>query len=187
MLSAFESHEDLLKGEFSNADRRNLMDALGESASKYRLNIYKNGFSCKQESLGLDKVITLVKVALKYLDHSIDLNKRTDNMFHAYNLMTVENDGGVSISYLEEMLEGQVAALSSGYLDSKTCLEILDGMKGSKLFREDQYSYLLYPNKELKGFMERNRIPKQSIEKSSLAMKLVEQSNSKIVDKDINL
>ncbi|MEM6515670.1 MAG: hypothetical protein AAF688_05765 [Bacteroidota bacterium] len=186
MLSAFESHEDLLKGEFSNADRRNLMDALGESASKYRLNIYKNGFSGKQEPLGLDKVITLVKVALKYLDHSIDLNKRTDNMFHAYNLMTVENDGGVSISYLEEMLEGQVAALSSGYLDSKTCLEILDGMKGSKLFREDQYSYLLYPNKELKGFMERNRIPKQSIEKSSLAMKLVEQSNSKIVEKDIN-
>ena len=39
-------------------------------------------------------------------------------MYHAYNLMTVENENEVSISYLSEMLEGQVAALSSGYLSS---------------------------------------------------------------------
>ena len=59
-------------------------------------------------------------------------------MYHAYNLMTVENENEVSISYLSEMLEGQVAALSSGYLSPKQALELLDGLKGSALFRPDQ-------------------------------------------------
>ena len=57
--------------------------------------------------------------------------------------MTVENDKEVSISYLSEMLEGQVAVLSSGYLSSKEALNVLDGLKSSALFRQDQYSYLL--------------------------------------------
>ena len=61
-------------------------------------------------------------------------------MYHAYNLMTVESDTTVSIGYLSEMLEGQVAVLSAGYLSSKEVLAVLDGMKKSKLFREDQYS-----------------------------------------------
>ena len=184
-LNTFQSHEALLNEELSNTQRRTILDELGKAASDYRLKIYDSGFSGKKQDLEIDNIASLVNVALKYLDHSIDANKRTDNMFHAYNLMTVEDDGGISISYLEEMLEGQVAVLSSGYLDSKTCLDVLDGMKNSKLFRKDQYSYLLYPNKELKGFMEKNRIPKQSIEKSKLAMKLVEDGNAKIVEKDI--
>ena len=184
-LASFQAHESKLEGRFSNSQRRQIVDDLGMPASTYRLNIYNNGFSGEKKLLSIDKIISLTQSALNYLDHSIDANKRTDNMYHAYNLMTVEEDGGISISYLEEMLEGQVAALSSGYLDSKTCLAILDGMKTSKLFRKDQYSYLLYPNKELKGFMERNVIPRQSIEKSNLALKLIEDENFSIVEKDI--
>ena len=62
------------------------------------------------------------------------------------------------------MLEGQVAVLSSGYLSAKESLDVLDGLKNSKLFRADQYSYILYPNKELKGFMERNKsVPAEAI------------------------
>jgi len=43
---------------------------------------------------------------LQYLEHSIEANRRDDNLYHAYNLMTVEEDGGVAIPYLDEMLEG---------------------------------------------------------------------------------
>ena len=63
--------------------------------------------------------------------------------------MTVESDNEVSISYLPEMLEGQVAVLSSGYISGKESLELLDALRNSALFRPDQYSYILYPNKEL--------------------------------------
>ena len=57
------------------------------------------------------------------------------------------------------MLEGQVAVLSSGYLSSKENLEVLDALKSSKLFRDDQYSYILYPNKDLGLFLNKNTIP----------------------------
>ena len=63
--------------------------------------------------------------------------------------MTVEPDGGIEINYLPEMLEGQVAVLSSGQLNPKESLAVLDALKASALFREDQYSYILYPNKTL--------------------------------------
>ena len=103
---------------------------------------------------------------MQFLDHSIDANKKKDNLYHAYNLMTVENNKEVSISYLSEMLEGQVAVLSSGYLSSKEALAVLDALKSSKLFRADQYSYILYPNKDLPGFIAKNRIPANKITKS---------------------
>ena len=90
-----------------------------------------------------------INISKTYLEHSIKANKRSDNLYHAYNLMTVNADNSVSISYLSEMLEGQVAVLSSGYLNATETLDVLNALKNSKLFREDQYSYMLYPNKEL--------------------------------------
>jgi hypothetical protein len=60
---------------------------------------------------------------------------------------------------LYEMLEGQVAVLGSGFLLPEEALDVLDALKKSKLFREDQYSYILYPNRELLPFMEKNIIP----------------------------
>ena len=100
--------------------------------------------------------------------------------------MSVTDSDYISIAYLDEMLEGQVAALSSKQLSSKEVLSVLDAMKKSKLFRPDQYSYLLYPNKELKGFIERNTIPKDAVSKSNLLQQLVADANVQIIEKDIN-
>jgi hypothetical protein len=43
----------------------------------------------------------------------------------------------------------------------------------------------LYPNKELLKFLEKNNIPKTSIEKSALLAKLMANANNSIVDKDV--
>jgi hypothetical protein len=91
-------------------------------------------------------------------------------MYHSYNLMSIRNKKEISISYLNEMLEGQVAVLSSGYLSPKDALKLLDSMKKSALFRPDQYSYLLYPNKQLPKFLEKNNIPKEALKESNLSM-----------------
>ena len=64
------------------------------------------------------QIFKFYKITLQFIDHSIKANKRTDKLYHAYNLMTVKNDNEISISYLPEMLEGQVAVLSSGYLSA---------------------------------------------------------------------
>ena len=99
--------------------------------------------------------------------------------------MTVESSKKVSVAYLSEMLEGQVAVLSSGYLSSKAALAVLDGLKNSKLFREDQYSYILYPNKNLPGFIAKNRITDQQVASSKLLKKLVVDDNTQIIEKDV--
>ena len=59
-------------------------------------------------------------------------------------------------------------------------------MKSSKLFRPDQYSYLLYPYKDLKGFIERNTIPEAAISTSKLLQQLVADKNVQIIEKDVN-
>jgi hypothetical protein len=82
------------------------------------------------------------------------------------------------------MLEGQVAVLSSGYLDTEASLAVLDALKASKLFREDQYSYVLYPNKTLPRFLEKNNISPAEISESELLSKLVLEGNKDIILKD---
>ena len=99
--------------------------------------------------------------------------------------MTVENESEVSISYLPEMLEGQVAVLSSGYINGEASLELLDALKSSALFRPDQYSYILYPNKELPRFDVKNNIPEDKVSMSSLLTKLVKDGDRSIIEEDV--
>jgi hypothetical protein len=178
--------EPSLQGKFNNTDRKTILDALGQSASEYRQHVYQNGFWGKKRTISMDGLKRFIDVSLKFIDHSIDANKREDNLYHAYNLMTVENDNEVSISYLSEMLEGQVAVLSSGYLSSKEALHVLDGLKSSKLFRQDQYSYILYPNKDLPKFLEKNTISSDVVSKSELLTSLITANNTQIIKKDCN-
>ena len=181
-----KSFEYVLSGKISDTDRRLILDALGEAGSDYRVAVYTKGFQGTKSVIGLDNLKEFLVTTLKYLDHTIDANKRSDNLYHAYNLMTIKGEDEVSISYLDEMLEGQVAALSSGYIAASDCLSLLDGLKSSKLFRKDQYSYILYPNKELPKFTSKNTIPAKAVEKSKLLMQLLQEGNTEIVEKDIN-
>jgi len=185
IIKAFETHQSLLTSSINDTQRKLILDALGQAASEYRVRIYKKSFTGKKKKVSIKALTKLVTLSLEYLDHSIEANKRSDDLYHAYNLMTVENEQEVSIDYLSEMLEGQVAVLSSGYLSAKETLSVLDGLKNSKLFREDQYSYILYPNKDLPGFIEKNRIPAKAITKSKLLKKLVKKGNTQIVEKDV--
>jgi hypothetical protein len=178
-------NEHLLSGKIDDVSRKNILDRLGKAASEYRYQIYNSGFWGKKRTHSMQGLKNFTKVSLKFIEHAIEANKRSDNLYHAYNLMTIQNNTEVSISYLSEMLEGQVAVLSSGYLSSKENLNVLDGLKKSKLFRHDQYSYLLYPNKELPKFIDKNTIAKEAIAKSELLQNLVAKNNFQIVNKDV--
>jgi len=84
------------------------------------------------------------------------------------------------------MLEGQVAVLSSGFLSAHDSLNVLKALRSSSLYREDQNSYILYPNKQLPGFLEKNFIPEASVKKSELLQKLVEDGNLRLILADVN-
>ena len=186
-MKATLSNQDVLSSpRMTNADRRTILDGLGRAASDYREQIYTSNFAGHKSALKLSDLADFIDSALAYLEHSIAANKRDDGLYHAYNLVTVQSDGGLDITYLPEMLEGQVAVLSSGLLDAEESLSVLDALKASALFREDQYSYILYPNKSLPRFLEKNNIDQDVVAKSPLLSTLVADGNSDIVTQDCN-
>jgi len=178
-------NRNILNDKISDLDRKKILDGLGEAGSEYRLKIYENGFSTHKKDLRKGDLLTFLAVAKEHLEHTIDANKRADKLYHSYNLMTVKNNNEVEISYLPEMLEGQVAVLSSGYISANHSLELLDALKSSSLFREDQYSYILYPNKDLGRFSEKNNIPSKKVIASELLQQLLADGNSQIMEKDV--
>ena len=186
VFKTLEIHKDLLKGSFSEENRKRVLDGLGQAASDYRTEIYDQKFSGYKTAISRHSLLMFTSLSLEYLEHSIRANKRDDNLFHAYNLMTVKNDNSVSVSYLPEMLEGQVAVLCSGYLSSQESLDVLDGLKNSSLFRSDQYSYVLYPNKELPKFVIKNTISKSDVNSSQLLTQLILDGNTQLIVQDGN-
>lgn len=184
VYDTLKENESLLSGSFSDSERMQILKPLLKAASDFRGQIYDRAFSGRKTEISLDSLKDFVNISNKHLEHSIRANRRKDNLYHAYNLITI-NDKSAKISYLNEMLEGQVAVLSSKYLSATMAVEILEAMKQSALFREDQYSYLLYPNKDLPKFINRNTVPKELVGKSSLLQQLIEDGNTHIIERDV--
>ncbi len=175
---------DLAKG-FSDEQRRKFMDAMGQTGSDYRVNFYKNGFSGDASTLDKSALQGFLSLARAYVEQSLKANQRPDNLFHAYNILQLD-DRKTSISHLDEMLEGQVSILSSGLLSSAESMTLLHSLKNSRLYRADQHSYILYPNRNLPGFFSKNCLTEDQIKNIALVAKLVEQKNRELILKDIN-
>jgi hypothetical protein len=122
-------------------------------------------------------------IALRFVDQSIRQNRREDGLYHAYNLVSF-GEGSIRIRHLYEMLEGQVAVLSAGLLEPEENLEVLEALKGSRMFRKDQYSYMLYPDRQLPRFEHKNNISPDQLERSHLLQKLIDVGNGSVLTRD---
>ena len=139
--------------------RRRIRDALGEAFSDYRAAVYAKGFS-ERVDLPVADAVAACRAALAWVDAGLRANRREDGLYHAYNLLAPTEDGaGVEIRRLPEMLEGQVAILSSGLPDAAESRDILERLFRSALYRLDQNSFMLYPERTLPTFLARNAVP----------------------------
>ncbi|MCU0375253.1 MAG: hypothetical protein MUF24_08100, partial [Chitinophagaceae bacterium] len=169
----------------SPATRKAAMDALGKAGSDFRTTVYEQGFSGNTTKVGVDDLLACFAEAINLLEDAIKLNERPDALYHTYNILSYTGSEA-TVSYLSEMLEGQVAVLSSGYLTASQSLAVLDALEKSALYRPDQYSYILYPNKQLPGFLQKNNIPAGFAEGSALLQRLLAEGNYSIAEKDVN-
>ena len=80
------------------------------------------------------EITAFLDLAQEYVEHSLRANQRGDNLYHAYNILHLDH-GRASISHLYEMLEGQVAILSSGLLSGEESLALLQGLRHSSLYQ----------------------------------------------------
>jgi hypothetical protein len=178
-------HRALLGKRISDGDRKRITDELGHAASRYREQIYAKGFSGKLRKLKRSLLINFLNAAREATDTTIRANRRADGLYHSYNLIRLDNPRAISIRRLYEMLEGQVGALSSGLLSPEESLAVLTALKRSAMYRADQHSYLLYPNRELPRFVERNNIPAKQLNRSALLRKLLADGNHQLVERDV--
>ena len=185
VAEALERHSSLLGEPISDRDRKRVLDDLGNAGSDYRAGLYARGFSGRRTPIGIADLIAFCDVALGHIDHSIRANRRDDGLYHAYNLMKVADDG-IAIRRLYEMLEGQMAVLSSGALSARESAALLDALRASRLYRADQNSYVLYPDRKLPGFFEKNNIPAAAIAQSKTLAAMIERGDRRIVARDLN-
>lgn len=148
---------DLNNEPFMNDQlRRIYADRLGRAGEAYRASVYADSKS-GQSRVSAESILDFTRTVTLVLGKSIAANKRSDGLYHAYNLVEFTADGkSVVIEHLYPMLEGQVAVLSSFYLSADEALAVLKAMRQSELYREDQACYMLYPNRQLPSFLTKN-------------------------------
>ena len=178
-------HHRALAGKITDNQRRRMVDDLGRAGSDYRQRLYTGGFCGRKTTVTGRQLLDFFASALDWTNHSIHANRRPDGLYHAYNLIRLENRKKLSIRRLYEMLEGQVAVLSSGHLSPEESLTLLTALKQSAMYRADQHSYLLYPDRRLPRFVERNNIPARELRRSALLRKLLADGNRQLVERDV--
>lgn len=185
VLSILNRFQASLQSSFNDEGRRMIMDALGETGSDYRSTLYKHGFSGELVHSPVTELRAFLDLAQQYVEHSLRANRRSDNLYHAYNILHLDY-GRASIGHLYEMLEGQVAILSSGLLSGAESLALLQSLRNSALYQPEQHSYILYPDRDMPGFLQKNCLTQDQVADVTLLGMLSEAQDESIVTRDIN-
>ncbi len=158
------------------------IDGIGKEAEAYREKMYRGEFG-KMVELDRQAIIFNLNDILFSLRQTIEANRRPDGLYHAYNLIRFTRHE-IEITHLYEMLEGQVAVLSSGLLSAEQSADLLDAMRHSALYREDQRSYMLYPARRRRSFLEMNNIPQEARQSFAVQRLLERQQDIILEDED---
>ena len=171
---ALKSFFDQISDLYKNADLNGLKDpaAKKEFVKKCGLAFQNERFAFYEKGARLEETLDISKAEIlsafdafiAAAENSIKANKRSDGLYHSYNTLSINSDG-MEIGYLEEMLEGQVAVLSSGLLSARECADLFAALEKSAMYEERQRSYMLYPSKELPRFVKKNIVPKSEAQK----------------------
>jgi len=82
------------------------------------------------------------------------------------------------------MLEGQVAALSSGIVTPHEAVRLLDRLFASRMYRADQDSFMLYPERALPAFLDRNVVPEVPASKVPLVGAMLLAGEGSVLARD---
>jgi hypothetical protein len=167
----------------SAAQRYDSLTALGQASSRYRQAVYALESFSGTVVQPLQQITAMLDDALAAIDHSIGTNRRKDGLYHAYNLLDLRQEE-VEISALYPMLEGQVAALSTGAIAAEESVSLLKALFESDIYCADQHSFMLYPDRQLPGFLAKNRIAAEQVEAIPLLRRLLAEGDEHIVVRD---
>ncbi len=146
--------------------RRHFLDSAGHLLDGWRAAGYQGAegrYPCGARAQAPAGLLTdLAGALLPLVDATLQCCRRSDGLFHSYNLVDLAA-GRAEVATLYPMLEGQVALLSSGLLDPGSAVALLDALFASALFCPRRQSFLLYPDRPLPGFLQRNQLDAQAL------------------------
>ena len=162
--------------------RKYFVEELQNGFSDYRKSTYDKD-SKGDTTLSVNRIIAFNKFVLECFKKSI-MNNKHNNLYNAYNTINTQTGKSLEVTGLFPMLEGQVAALSAGGIWPVEALQVLESLYESEIYQQEQNSYMLYPIKSLKPFMDKNIIPGHVIDSSVLLKKLISEDNTNIIYRD---
>jgi hypothetical protein len=144
------------------AGRRRFLDDAGAILDAWRAEAYRGaaGRTAARAPAGL--LPALARELLPLVDATLRRCRRADGLVESYNLVDFA-DGKAAIGHLYPMLEGQVAVLSCGLLSLAESVKLLEALFASPLYTARHRSFLLYPDRKLPGFLERNRLDETAL------------------------
>ena len=168
----------------SASDRYASLVELGQAASRYRETVYRQESLSGTAEQSTDEILTMLDDALAAVDHSIGTNRREDGLYHAYNLLDLGQETA-AVDTLFPMLEGQVAALSAGSIAPEEAVTVMEALFESDVYRPDQHTFMLYPDRPLPGFLAKNRISDEQIDAIPLLQRMLAADDDRIVVRDV--
>ncbi len=175
-------HAPVSGARIDDRTRRRVMDELGAAFTEYRAQVEAHGLSAGIP-LGATELADWCRIALTQVDHSIRANRGADGLVAAYNLLET-GAGTAAVRPLGPMLEGVTAALGSGLFEGEEAAALLEALFASPLHARERDTFLLYPERELPSFLERNRVPEAAAEHVPLVAMLLAARDPSIVERD---
>ena len=143
-------------GARDDTSRFEMLRRLGAAGEAHRRAVYAGDFG-EAVAVDLSAIHSLLATASAISAETVRSSRRPDGLYHGYDLLRIDGEAA-TIEHLEPMLEGQVSVLASGLLDDGEAVELLDALRSSDLYRADQHSYLLYPDRPSVPFLSRNTL-----------------------------
>jgi hypothetical protein len=137
--------------------RRAFLDRAGALLDTWRAEAYRGAAGRTPAHAPGGLMTALARDLLPLVDATLQRGRRPDGLFDSYNLVDLAG-GRAEVSRLYPMLEGQVALLSCRLLSLAESVALLDVLFDSALYTAGRRSFLLYPDRQLPGFLTRNQL-----------------------------
>ncbi|MGI9202262.1 MAG: hypothetical protein ACR2QL_14465 [Woeseiaceae bacterium] len=186
LANSFAAQKELVATASVSAEQRFAAVAeLGLAYEHYREQVYNNGFSDKCSEVSIGDIDQLIDDAMAVIEYSIAKNRRDDGLYQAYNLIAA-GPQSLDLETLYPMLEGQVGVLSSGALAPSQACSVVESLFDSPVFRDDQNSFMLYPDRALPNFLQKNIVPENDVQSVPLLAAMLANNDDRILGRDPN-
>jgi hypothetical protein len=168
----------------SDALRFEVLQDLGQAAWRYREAVYNSQSFSHKTDCSVKTIHLLLSKALIVIDHTIATNVGNDGLYQSYNLLGLGNKTA-TVENLYPMLEGQVAAISSGAIKPEQAADVVDALFASDVYRPDQKTFMLYPDRIQTRFLAKNVIMPAAFNQLPVLAQMLDAADERIVMHDV--